>query len=59
MATASYRALANIKIDGQKAPANLKEDLLQIVVEESLHLPSVFTLVIKNDYASGRSQDKP
>ncbi len=59
MATASYRALANIKIDGQKAPANLLEDVMQIVVEESLHLPSVFTLVIKNDYASGRSQDQP
>jgi uncharacterized protein involved in type VI secretion and phage assembly len=59
MATPSYRAQATIQIDGQPVPDHLQEDIMQIVVEESLHLPSVFTLVVRNDFASGRSQDKP
>jgi uncharacterized protein involved in type VI secretion and phage assembly len=53
-----YRALPTLEIDGQKAPSNLMEDILQIIVEESLHLPGMFTLVIQNDYFPGRSQDQ-
>jgi phage protein D len=45
-----------LQIDGANAPADLIEDILQIKVEESLHLPGMFTLVIQNDYFPGRSQ---
>ena len=54
-----YRALPTIEIAGKPAPPNLMEDLLQVVVEESLHLPGMFTLVIQNDYFPGRNQDEP
>jgi uncharacterized protein involved in type VI secretion and phage assembly len=54
-----YRALPTLEIAGKPAPPNLMEDLLQVVVEESLHLPGMFTLVIQNDYFPGRNQDEP
>lgn len=53
-----YRALPTLEIDGNQAPSNLMEDILQIIVEENLHLPGMFTLVIQNDYFPGRSQDQ-
>ena len=53
-----YRALPTLEIDGQQAPSNLMEDILQIIVEESLHLPGMFTLVLQNDYFPGRNQDQ-
>ncbi|HEY9850967.1 MAG TPA: VgrG-related protein [Leptolyngbyaceae cyanobacterium] len=53
-----YRALPLLEIDGQPAPSNLMEDIIQIFVEESLHLPAMFTLVIQNDYFPGRAEDK-
>ncbi|MCY7272910.1 MAG: type IV secretion protein Rhs, partial [Phormidesmis sp. CAN_BIN44] len=56
---ANYHASAKLEIDGKEAPKNLMNDILQIVVEESLHLPGMFTLVIQNEYASSREQDKP
>ncbi|WP_218081933.1 VgrG-related protein [Anthocerotibacter panamensis] len=57
--SASYRPLPILKIDGKEATPELMEDILQIVVEESLHLPGMFTLVIDNPYFSGhRDQDK-
>ncbi|MFB2891751.1 VgrG-related protein [Aerosakkonemataceae cyanobacterium BLCC-F50] len=59
MSGVNYRALPTLNIDGQPAPSNLMEDILQIVVEESLHLPAMFTLVIQNDYFPGRNQDEP
>ncbi|ELS33930.1 MULTISPECIES: VgrG-related protein [Pseudanabaena] len=40
-------------IDGTKAPDDLSADILQISVEESLHLPGMFTLIINNDYFPG------
>jgi phage protein D len=58
MATASYRALPKLQIDGKDAPKELMEDILQLFVEESLHQPSMFTLVLRNDYQSG-SNEKP
>jgi uncharacterized protein involved in type VI secretion and phage assembly len=58
MATASYRALPKLQIDGKDAPKDLMEDILQLFVEESLHQPSMFTLVLRNDYQSG-SNEKP
>lgn len=53
-----YRALPLLEIDGQPAPPNLMEDIIQISVEESLHLPAMFTLVIQNDYFPGRAGDQ-
>ena len=44
-------------IDGQDAPPKLMEDLLQIVVEESLHFPSMFTIAIRNDSKPGGESD--
>ena len=51
----TYASTLTLKIDGQPASASLMEDILQLSVEESLHLPGMFTLVIRNDYASARS----
>ncbi|HEY9598294.1 MAG TPA: VgrG-related protein [Cyanophyceae cyanobacterium] len=53
-----YIPQALLTIDGQPAPNDLIEDILQITVEESLHLPGMFTLVIQNDYLPGKTQDK-
>lgn len=55
----SYRALPTLKIDGDTAPDDILENILQVVVEESLYRPSLFTLVIRNDYQSGVTQDDP
>jgi len=50
-----------IKIEGQPASPELLKDLLQMTVEESLHLPAMFTLVIHNSYipTSDRAQNQP
>jgi uncharacterized protein involved in type VI secretion and phage assembly len=53
----TYVAEPTLKIDGQAAPQELLNNLQQIVVEESLHLPSTFTLVIHNPYQPG-SEDQ-
>jgi phage protein D len=53
----NYLAKPILKINNQAASADLMEDILQISVEESLHLPSMFTLVINNSPFSGRSSD--
>ncbi len=54
---ATYIVEPILKINGADASEALMEDLLQISVEESLHLPAMFTLVIKNDPYTGRSSD--
>ena len=54
-----YVAKPSLEIDGNEAPEDLMEDIVQISVEESLHLAGMFTLVIQNAYAPGREQDKP
>lgn len=59
MPDATYRSLPILKIDGQPAPPDLMNDILQISVEESLHRPGMFTLVIQNDYFPGQDMDKP
>ncbi|BAZ41841.1 Rhs element Vgr protein [Calothrix sp. NIES-4101] len=56
---ASYTATPILKIDGKDASANLLDDILQISVEESLHLPGMFTLMIRNDYYGSRSGENP
>lgn len=48
-----------IQIDGSSIPAPIYENILQVSVEESLHLPGMFTLVIDNSYFPGRTQDDP
>ena len=53
MAATKFVATPTLKIDGKAASSELMEDILQIVVEESLHLPGMFTLVIQNDYYAG------
>ncbi len=53
---ATYTDQVILKIDGQNAPKDLMEDILQIYVEESLHRPAMFTLVIQNPYFSGKVQ---
>jgi uncharacterized protein involved in type VI secretion and phage assembly len=58
MAATNYRALPLLQIDGEPAPLKLMEDILQVIVEESLHMPGMFTLVIQNDYFPGSSQDE-
>ena len=55
----SSRALPIIKIDNKDVPEDILENVLQIIVEESLHRPSILTLVIRNDYKSGASEDEP
>ena len=59
MPATTYIAEPLLEIDGKTASNELMEDILQISVEESLHLPGMFVLVIKNDYFSGRSVDAP
>ncbi|HLP90626.1 MAG TPA: VgrG-related protein [Nostocaceae cyanobacterium] len=55
---ANYVSQPKLLIDGSEAPKDLMEDLLELSVEESLHLPGTFTIVIKNDYKPGSSEDK-
>lgn len=57
MPTLTYSPEYKIEIDGQAISQKLREDILQISVEESLHLPSMFILVIRNSAASGRQND--
>jgi hypothetical protein len=59
MPNPTYVAQPTLEIDGMPAPKELMEDILQISVEESLHLPGMFTLVIQNAYFPGSTQDKP
>ncbi|MHC5828243.1 MAG: VgrG-related protein, partial [Nostoc sp.] len=49
------------EIGGQQAPPELIKDLLQITIEESLHLPAMFTLVVHNSYlpTNDKSQYQP
>jgi Phage tail baseplate hub (GPD) len=59
MNTATYVAAPLLELGGQDAPEDLLNDILQLSVEESLHLPAMFTLVVYNPYFPGREQDKP
>ena len=58
MPQSTYISEITLNIQGQNAPDSLMEDILQVVVEESLHLPSMFTLVINNSYAPGQKAEK-
>ncbi|BAU10732.1 Rhs element Vgr protein [Leptolyngbya sp. NIES-3755] len=56
---ANLVASLRLELGGVPAPNNLIEDILQVSVEESLHLPAMFTLVISNPYAPGNAGDQP
>lgn len=47
-----------IELEGQEVTENLKDDFLQITVEESLHLPAMFTIVIHNSYHPTSNKDE-
>ncbi|MEO0755748.1 MAG: VgrG-related protein [Cyanobacteria bacterium J06648_16] len=54
-----YVAKPTLKIGGQDySKKEVAEDIIQIVVEESLHLPGMFTLIIRNDYYGGADDHK-
>jgi phage protein D len=50
-----------VEIGGQPARPELIKDLLQITIEESLHLPAMFTLVVHNSYlpTNNKSEYQP
>lgn len=55
MVTATYIPTPYLEIGGKAAPDELMNDLQQLSVEESLHLPAAFTIVLENPYYSDTS----
>ncbi|MCT7980956.1 VgrG-related protein [Laspinema olomoucense] len=53
MTAISYLAQPSLTIDGTEASEKLRADIIEISVEESLHQPGMFTLMINNDYFPG------
>ncbi|MBO0348273.1 VgrG-related protein [Phormidium pseudopriestleyi FRX01] len=53
MTAISYLAQPSLKIDGTDASEQLKADIIEISVEESIHQPGMFSLIINNDYFPG------
>jgi phage protein D len=53
----NYRAKIKLEIDGQSASEAVLEDILYVVVEESLNLPTMFIIALKNDYHPGSEAD--
>ena len=56
MADFTYSAEPILEIDGDKAPEKLMEDLLYMTVDESISLPSMFTLAFQNSALSGQEE---
>ncbi|MCT7954481.1 VgrG-related protein [Laspinema palackyanum] len=56
MTAISYLAQPSLKIDGTEASEKLRADIIEISVEESLHQPGMFTLMINNDYFPGTGE---
>lgn len=56
-----YLAQPKLNLSSGPATPELLKDLLYITVEESLHLPAMFTLVVQNSYIPTvqRSESKP
>ncbi|MEB3233621.1 MAG: VgrG-related protein [Leptolyngbyaceae bacterium] len=61
MCPSRYISEPIIQIDGRTPPdeimAALLEDLLQLSVEESLHRPGMFTLVVRSPYFPGQAEE--
>ena len=55
MATATYIPIPYLEIGGETAPDELMNYIQQLSVEESLHRPAAFTLVLENPYYSNES----
>lgn len=47
------RPILHLTVDGTALPLELKESVLQVIVEESLHLPSMFTVALENPFQPG------
>ena len=54
----TYAAKPRLSIDGKEASSELLEDLLQLTVEENLHLPGVFTLIFRNSALPGQEGEE-
>ncbi len=54
----TYTAEPHLEIEGQPASEKLMGDILQISIEESLHLPSMFTIVFNNPAFPGREEQQ-
>lgn len=48
-----------LKLGGANAPPELMKDVLQVCVEESLHLPAMFEIVVHNAYVPGSDRSEP
>jgi phage protein D len=48
-----------VQINNADAPDELIKDIMQISIEESLHLPSMFMMVVHNAYRPSRPEDQP
>jgi uncharacterized protein involved in type VI secretion and phage assembly len=55
----TYTSEPHLEIEGQPASQKLMQDILQISIEESLHLPSMFTIVFNNPAFPGRAEQQP
>ena len=53
-----YLAQPILKLNGVDAPPELVGDILEIVVDESLHMPCMFTLKVHNVYLSASKETK-
>ncbi|MDJ0844485.1 VgrG-related protein [Crocosphaera sp.] len=59
MANPIYIPQIILKIDDQDAKEELIEDIIEIIVEDSISNPAKFSITFNNDYFPGRSEDKP
>lgn len=59
MSTNLYLNKPILKLNGANAPEELMKDILEIVVDESLHMPSMFVLKIHNTYVSASENSEP
>lgn len=48
-----------LKLGGANAPPELMKDVLQVCVEESLHLPAMFEIIVHNAYVPGSDRSEP
>jgi uncharacterized protein involved in type VI secretion and phage assembly len=56
MTSISYVAQPSLKIDGTEASESLMADIIELSVEESIHQPGMFTLMISNDFFPGTGE---
>jgi uncharacterized protein involved in type VI secretion and phage assembly len=54
----TYVSQPKIQLDGKVLDQKVMEDILHIAVDESLHLPSMFTIVLSNSQSPGKSDQE-